>query len=129
MLSGAGSFFDPKTMVRDNTRISVNADKEYQPETYYFTDAISDNAVTYIKDHQRDHADKPFFMYVGYTAAHWPMHALPKDIAKYKGRYDAGYDAIRRARYKKAKREGVLGDESPYTPTVGDWENDRSAMS
>ena len=123
MLSGAGSFFDPKTMVRDNTRISVCADKAYQPETYYFTDAISDNAVTYIKDHQKEHTDQPFFMYVAYTAAHWPMHALPQDIAKYKGRYDAGYDAIRRARYQKAKEEGVIGDESPYTPTVGDWEN------
>lgn len=123
MLSGAGSFFDPKTMVRDNTRISVAADKEYQPETYYFTDAISDHAVTYIKDHRKAHADKPFFMYVAYTAAHWPMHALPKEIAKYKGRYDAGYDAIRRARYKKAKQEGVIGDESPYTPTVGNWDN------
>lgn len=123
MLSGAGSFFDPKTMVRDNTRISVKADKAYQPETYYFTDAISDNAVTYIKDHRKEHANKPFFMYVAYTAAHWPMHALPKDIAKYKGRYDAGYDAIRRARYAKAKKEGVIGDESPFTPTVGDWDN------
>lgn len=121
MLSGAGSFFDPKTMVRDNTRISVKADPEYQPETYYFTDAISDNAVTYIKDHRQQHHDKPFFMYVGYTAAHWPMHALPKDIAKYKGRYDAGYDAIRKARYEKSKKEGVIGDESPFTPTVGDW--------
>ncbi|MDE0839728.1 MAG: arylsulfatase, partial [Kiritimatiellae bacterium] len=123
MLSGAGSFFDPKTMVRDNTRISVNADKEYEPETYYFTDAISDNAVTYIKDHQQQHRNKPFFIYVAYTAAHWPMHALPKDIAKYKGHYDAGYDAVRKARYAKAKKEGVIGDESVLTPTVGDWAN------
>ena len=123
MLSGAGSFFDPKTMVRDNTRISVNADKEYEPETYYFTDAISDNAVTYIKDHQQQHRNKPFFIYVAYTAAHWPMHALPKDIAKYKGHYDAGYDAVRKARYAKARKEGVIGDESMLTPTVGDWAN------
>jgi len=62
-------------------------------------------------------------MYVAYTAAHWPMHALPEDIAKYKGRYDAGFDKIRQARYKKAKQVGVIGDESPLTPTVGDWNN------
>jgi arylsulfatase len=123
MLSGAGSLFDPKTMVRGNTRISVESDPEYKPETYYFTDAISDHAVTYMDDHVKNHKDKPFFMYVAYTAAHWPMHALPEDIAKYKGKYDAGYDAIRRARYAKAKAEGVIGDESAYTPTVGNWEN------
>ena len=123
MLSGAGSFYDPKTMVRDNTRISVAADKDYQPEQYYFTDAISDHAMTYIKDHRRQHSDKPFFMYVAYTAAHWPMHALPEDIAKYKRRYDAGFDKIRQACCKKAKQVGVIGDESPLTPTVGDWNN------
>jgi arylsulfatase len=122
MLSGAGSFFDPKTMVRGNKRISVAADPEYKPETYYFTDAISDHAVTYIKDHRKEHADKPFFLYVGYTAAHWPMHALPHDIAKYKGHYDAGYDAVRKARYAKSKKEGVIGDESPWTETKGNWE-------
>ena len=122
MLSGAGSFFDPKSLARDNTRISPFADPGYKPEgTYYFTDAISDNAVRYIQDHKKEHTDKPFFMYVAYTAPHWPMHALPEDIAKYKGRYDAGYEAIRKARYEKAKKEGVIGDESPFTKGVGRW--------
>ena len=43
----------------------------------------------FVGEHAKDHADKPFFLYVAYTAAHWPMHALPEDIAKYKGKYDA----------------------------------------
>ena len=30
-------------------------------------------------------------MYVAYTAAHWPMNALPEDIAKYRGVYDEGF--------------------------------------
>jgi arylsulfatase len=47
-------------------------------------------------------------MYVAYTAAHWPMHAKPADIAKYRGRYDIGYDAVRAARVEKLRRLGLL---------------------
>ncbi len=52
--------------------------------TYYYTDAISDHAVRFIAEHGQNTPDKPFFLYVAYTAAHWPMHALEEDIAKYK---------------------------------------------
>lgn len=107
---GAGSFFDPWTLTRGNQAITPDNDEEYQPERYYYTHAISDHAVRYIKDHAKDHASAPFFMYVAYTAAHWPMHALENDIAKYKGRYDAGYDAIRQSRYRKMKQLGVIED-------------------
>ena len=51
---------------------------------------------------QNSTPSKPFFLYVAYTAAHWPMHALPEDIAKYKGKYDGGYEPIRKARFAKA---------------------------
>ncbi len=107
---GAGSFFDPWTLTRGNDAITPANDQEYQPEQYYYTEAISDYASRYVREHVRDHADKPFFMYVAYTAAHWPMHALERDIAKYKGRYNAGYEAIRESRYKKMKELGVIGD-------------------
>ena len=107
---GAGSFYDPWTLTRGNQAITPDNDPEYQPEQYYYTDAISDQAVRYIHEHVRDHIDAPFFMYVAYTAAHWPMHALERDIAKYKGRYDAGYEVIRRARYEKMKQLGVIKD-------------------
>jgi arylsulfatase len=107
---GAGSFFDPWTLTRGNEAITPDNDEEYQPEHYYYTDAISDHASRYVREHAGAHADRPFFMYVSYTAAHWPMHALERDIAKYKGRYDAGYEAIREARYKKMKELGVVGN-------------------
>ena len=105
---GAGSLFDPWTLTRGNQAITPDNDPEYQPEQYYYTNAISDNAVRYVRDHAKDHVKEPFFMYVAYTAAHWPMHALEKDIAKYKGHYDAGYAAIRKARYEKMKQLGVI---------------------
>jgi arylsulfatase A-like enzyme len=107
-IHGAGSFFDPNSLTRDNTLISPFADPEYRPEEFYYTDAINDHAARFVAEHARDHAGKPFFLYVAHTAAHWPLHAKAKDIAKYKGRYDAGYDAVRAARVAKLKRLGLI---------------------
>jgi arylsulfatase A-like enzyme len=104
-IMGGGSFFDPCTLVRDNAFISPYADPEYPEADYYYTDAISDHASRFIREHDRA---QPFFLYVAYTAAHWPMHARDRDIAKYKGRYAAGYEAIRKARYAKMLNEGVV---------------------
>jgi arylsulfatase len=121
-IHGAGSFYDPSSLVRDNTMISPFADPEYQPATYYYTDAISDHAARYVGDHVRNHAGKPFFLYVAYTAAHWPMHALPEDIAKYRGKYDGGYEPIRKARFAKAAKLGLIDPAQPMTPGAEDWD-------
>jgi len=107
---GAGSLFDPWTLTRGNKAITPDNDEQYKPEQYYYTDAISDNAVKFVSDHKKSGKDNPFFMYVAYTAAHWPMHALEKDIAKYKGKYDVGYEVIRKARYERMKKLGVIKD-------------------
>jgi len=121
-IHGAGSFYDPSSLVRDNKLITVANDPEYQPPLYYYTDAISDHATRFIAEHKQRLGDKPFFMYVAYTAAHWPMHALEKDLAKYKGKYDQGYAPIRQARYEKAKRLGLIDPRWPLSPTAGDWD-------
>ena len=115
---GAGSLFDPWTLTRDEQAITPDNDPGYQPEEYYYTDAISDNAVKFINEHSEP--ESPFFVYVSYTAAHWPMHALPKDIEKYKGRYDGGYEAIQKARYGKMKKLGVI-DDWPLAPLPQAW--------
>ena len=117
-IHGAGSFWDPNSLTRGNKFITPLNDAEYKPKQYYYTDAISDNAIKYIDEHDKN---KPFFMYVAYTAAHWPLHAFPEDIAKYEGKYDAGYEAIRQARYKKALAQGVITDKAQYTATLGNW--------
>jgi len=121
-IHGAGSFFDPNSLTRDNEHITPDNDAEYQPDgTWYYTDAISDNTVRYIHDHASEHSEKPFLHYVAYTAAHWPMHALPEDIAKYEGKYDTGYAPVREARLKKLKALGLLPDHWEPAPLVGDW--------
>ncbi len=119
---GAGSFYDPATLCRENTFITPDNDKAYQPETYYYTDAISDNAVTFLADHARETPDRPFFLYVAYTAAHWPMHALPGDIAKYQGKYDGGFAPIRKARLKRLKELGLVDPSTELSPAEDDWE-------
>ena len=119
---GAGSLFDPWTLTKGEKAITPDNDPDYKPEEWYYTDAISDYAARYVREHARGYADQPFFMYVAYTAAHWPMHALDKDIKKYKGRYDAGYEVIREARYKKMKELGVIEDW-PLSPAPQAWED------
>jgi len=116
-IHGAGSFYDPSSLARDDAFIPPGED-------FYYTDAISDNAATYIRDHARKKPDAPFFMYVAYTAAHWPMHARPGDIARYKGRYDAGWQEVRQARYKRMRRMGLVKDQWGLSPRdAGNWDD------
>jgi arylsulfatase A-like enzyme len=122
-IMGAGSFWDPATLTRGNTQIAPESDPDYSPDVYFYTDAISDNAAAYIDQHAAESPDDPFFMYVAYTAAHWPMHAKETDIAKYKGRYDEGYGAIREERYARAVELGVIRDSWELSPQAGDWKN------
>ncbi len=120
-IHGAGSFFDPNTLARDNAFISPYADAEYQPREFYYTDAINDQAARFLTEHKARNADQPFFLYMAHTAAHWPMHAKDTDIAKYKGKYDAGYDTIRASRLAKMKQLGLLDSRWQVTPQAGDW--------
>ncbi len=122
-IHGAGSFFDPNSLTRDNRHITPDNDPKYRPERpWYYTDAISDNAVRYIREHHTGNSEQPFFLYVAYTAAHWPMQALPEDIAKYNGEYDGGYSPARKARIRKLKSLGLLPDHWDVAKQVGDWD-------
>ncbi len=115
---GAGSFYDPWTLTRGNQAITPENDPEYQPETFYYTHAISDNAVRYIEAHD---SDDPFFLYVAHTAPHWPMHALEEDIEKYRGRYDVGYEAIREARHRRLQELGIIEEHWALSPAPAKW--------
>ncbi len=121
-LKGSGSFYDPSSLCRQNQHITPANDPEYQPATYYYTDAITDNAVRYLQQHQQESPRQPFFLYLAYTAAHWPMHALEKDIAKYRGKYDEGYAPVRQARLQRLRELGLLPAGWQPAPLVGDWD-------
>ena len=112
-IHGAGSFFDPNSLTRQNTLISPYADPEYQPKEFFYTDAINDHATRFITEHK---GNNPFFLYIAHTAPHWPMHALPEDIEKYKGRYDEGWEVIRAARYQRQLEMGLIDPKWKLSP-------------
>lgn len=119
IIDGAASYFDPESLTRDNTPISVGAD---DPD-YYLTDALGDNAVRYIED--AAHAQKPFFLYAAFTAGHWPLMAPEETIAKYKDRYAEGWDKLRKERHEKQLAAGLVKEQwgiTPRDPRVPAWE-------
>lgn len=111
---GVVDFFDPFSLVNGTEPV-----KEI-PENYYHTDAINDTASVYIKEWSQQ--EDPFFLYVAQTAPHWPLHALPEDIAKYEDTYKVGWQAIRESRYQRMAAAGII-DTTIY-PLSERWESD-----
>jgi len=116
---GVIDFFDPFSLVEGTIPV------KNVPENYYHTDAINDKTAEYVREFSKD--DKPFFLYVAHNAPHWPIQALPEDIAKYKDTYKDGWDAIRQRRYEKMVRLGLIDSAitklSPRYPTQMSWED------
>ena len=126
ILMGLGSFYDPGSLVRDNRFISPFDDAEYEPAQgdYYFTDAITDNVIKYVGDHCKETPEKPFFAYVSYNAPHFPLHAPQERIAKYKGKYDAGYEALAESRFRRARELGVIDKRWKRANLEASWEEE-----
>ena len=108
MLNGAGSYFNPPTLIHNDRFVAPEADG------WYFTDAISDQAARMIDDAAR--RAEPFFLYVAYTAPHWPLHAPAEAVARHRGRYACGWDAIRTTRHERLKGSGLLDASWPISP-------------
>lgn len=89
-------------------------------EDYHLTEDFVDQSIAYVRDHVTATPDKPFFMYLGFGACHFPFHA-PKDyIDKYDGTFDAGYDELRAPRLARQKELGVCPAETKLTPRAED---------
>lgn len=117
MIAGSGSFYDPRSLVLENEYVAPNED-------FYATTDFTNYAVKYIQEHQ---TEDPYFIYVAYTAAHWPMHAPANEVAKYKGRYDKGWDVIREERYTRMKSMGLVKENWALTerdPSVKAWDEE-----
>ena len=108
-LAGAGNYYNPYSLMRDDKFIHVGKD-----EDFYYTEAITDNAVGMMEAAAKE--GKPFFMYVSYTAPHWPLQARQKDIERHVGKYRKGWDAIRTARHESLKASGLLKQKWDISP-------------
>lgn len=114
---------------RKRTRYWCIDEKTYHPYTpddpdFYTTDAFTDNALKWLDEPETK--EKPFFLYLAYNAPHYPLHAWPEDIAKYKGRYDVGYHVIQEERFKRQVMMGLIDPATtPFVKEPGpqSWES------
>jgi arylsulfatase A-like enzyme len=111
-LDGGASYFDTKPLLKgppstaflyENNEV-YNIDKE----DFYLTDELTDRAIDFVKNTPEGN---PFFLYMAYNAPHWPLHAKAEDIAKYKGKYDAGWDELRKLRFENIKKLGLADED------------------
>ena len=94
--------------------------------SFYFPDAMADEAIGMLRDHRAEDSDQPFFLYFSTGAPHAPHHTKPEDRARYAGRYDAGWDEIRRERLARQIEMGLVpaGTElAGYSPDVEAWQD------
>jgi arylsulfatase len=115
--AGAGNYFNPKPLLKNRTFIEADFDD------YYYTDAVSAHACRMIESSARQ--GRPFFLYVAYTAPHWPLHAPAETVEKYAGRYAKGWDPLRAARHERLKGAGLLDGKWPLSPRderAPDWD-------
>ncbi|MDR1011656.1 MAG: arylsulfatase [Opitutaceae bacterium] len=128
-IHGVNSYYDPFSLVNGNTPIEAPDERK----DFYYTDVITDKAVAEIDRFAGgggggDGDGKPFFLYVAYTAPHWPLQAPEAAIAKYRKRYLAGWDKIREERYQRQIKMGLIDKGwplSPRDPRANDWGNVR----
>lgn len=122
LISGASSFFE--VLPEKRKRYMVLQDQEYvlPKEGYYATDAFTDKAIEFIQEQAPQ--SKPFFLYLAYTAPHFPLHAYESDIAKYEALYLQGWDVLRQQRFVKMQALGLLDKRyqlSPKSADIPDW--------
>jgi len=117
-IHGVSSYYDPFSLVHNN------APEKPEGTNFYYTDAISAHAVADIEKYGG--GEKPFFLYVAFTAPHWPMQAPAEDIARNRPTYQIGWDAIRANRYQRQIQSGIIEKDWPLSPRdsrVAPWEN------
>ncbi|MDA8640439.1 arylsulfatase [Flavobacteriaceae bacterium] len=111
-LDGGASYFDTKPLLKGppSTAYLYEGNEVYNidKKDFYLTDELTNRAFEFIKSTPEE---KPFFLYMAYNAPHWPLHAKPTDIAKYKGKYDAGWDELRKLRFENIKKLGLANED------------------
>ncbi|MBL8852251.1 MAG: sulfatase-like hydrolase/transferase, partial [Planctomycetaceae bacterium] len=115
-LRDQGRFFSPQQHAEDDVPLPPEA----RDSGYYATTHIADHAIRCLREHATEHGDQPFFSYVAFTSPHFPLQALPEDIERYRGVYDAGWDEVRARRWARIQELGLIdGGLSPVERDIG----------
>jgi arylsulfatase A-like enzyme len=120
LLGGAASHFSDMAGVTVHEQVAhYRRDGELiheLPEDFFSTKNYTDHILRFIKDSEGD--EKPWLAYLAYTAPHWPLHAPAASLAKYKDRYQQGFENIRRQRHSRLNSLGLglANHELPQLP-------------
>jgi arylsulfatase A-like enzyme len=132
IITSIRSYYNPPSLMENNRVLPATQGD------YHFTDAVTEHAVQYINGQK---ADQPYFLYVAYTAPHFPLHARESDVAKYRGKFKAGWDVLRKQRYQRLLDLKLIDpswslpppnpEELPWdeiNPAYLDWFDERMAV-
>jgi arylsulfatase A-like enzyme len=111
-LDAETNYFCPDRIYEGNQLKEIDS----YPDDYFATDDWTDRALSWLKSHSSTEPHKPFFLYMALNAPHMPIQAKPDDLAKYKGQFDAGWDAFRVARARKQSELGLFDRPHPLSP-------------
>jgi len=115
-MKNQGNFFTAAGNSLDDVRIKPAADET----GYYASTAVADHAIECLQDHATKFADRPFFHYVAFISPHFPLHAPPEDIARYRDKYLDGWDVMRKRRHARQQKLDLLNTTlSKLEPDVG----------
>jgi arylsulfatase len=126
------SHYNPPSLMEDGRELPATEGD------YHFTDAVTAHATQYIREHK---PGQPYFLYVAYAAPHFPLHARESDIAKYRGKFKAGWDSLRKERYQRMVTLNLIDPAWPLPqrdpqelawdqvqPAYRDWFDERMAV-
>ena len=113
LLKDQGRFFNPTKHWKDDIQLPPVK----KGTDFYATTVLADHAIEVLTEHAQQHADAPFFHYLAFAAPHFPLHALPKDIAVYQDTYTDGWDSLRAQRWRRIKQMGLLNADAVKQPS------------
>lgn len=115
LISGASNYFNIQPYINEEQEIILTLDNQrIEPwEGYYITDAIGTYAEEFLTGRNKR---RPFFLYLPFTAPHWPVQAPEEELARHRGKYMKGWEKLRGERYKKMKINGILTDRHALSP-------------
>jgi arylsulfatase len=115
IIQGGADYFRPRPLTLQNEIVLPG-------DGFYTTDAFVDQALQFIGQGDRR---RPFFLYLAFNAPHFPLMAPEKEIARFRGKYEIGWDALRRRRYARQIELGIMDKAwalSPRPPAVQAWD-------
>jgi arylsulfatase len=126
LLRGAGNHYDDQGLFKE-TPISLyteNGNPVKWPKGEYSTDFYTSKLIQYIEEDRQD--DRPFFAFATFTSPHWPLQVDKSFWKKYEGKYENGYEELRKKRMKSLKKAGMIPENAvmpPWHPRVTPWDS------